>query len=331
MGARRRRRRCAQEAVKEDPEFALAHYQLACIRPVDHDRCQPERQRTPATQATRGRREHAPAGSRRRSGSSSGAGAPTSTAADEARGSCRPGRAAYPLDKDVAALQAGDILAHWEPAAGPRSRGLSNSTRALDPSTVAGRRYAHLGAVRVRSSARIRPDSPKLARAKTRPASVSVGLLCAGQEEESLEAYQEANRQWVAAGKREWPNWRRSVPRMVRPRCGGRGVDAGGPREEPGYLETRFGRPPRREHESLVQPGATGACRRGPPGACRRWVPGAREDVERLPVRHARAAHCLDRGTGGQSPGAGGAHAPVSGCRIPGQRPRGARHPCGNG
>ncbi len=191
------------EALKEDPEFALAHV-VAAEQAVDRDHGQPEQEADARAHLDAAEKfsDRLPEKERMMLRALR---AQVDGNWDEARRVFVDLAEAFPLDK-VALYQAGDILVRS--GRPDLAIGYLDRAVALDPSNAPVADTLILALCESGQAPGYVPTLRKLARAKTRPASVSVGLLCAGQEEESLEAYQEANRQWVAAGKREWPNWR---------------------------------------------------------------------------------------------------------------------------
>ena len=267
------------EALKEDPEFALAHV-LAAELAVDRDQGAPEQEAEARAHLDAAERfvERLPEKERLMLRALR---AQVDGDWNEARRVLVELAEAYPLDK-VALYQAGDILIRTgrpDLAIGYLERAV-----ALDPSSapVADTFVGCRG--RFRPGGPARRDAPE-ARQRGNPARRRVqgpprrgaGAGSPG-EVPGGEPASRGGRQGRMAQLAL-----RALPRVEGARCGGRGVDAIGPREEPGYLEARLGRPPRREHESLVQPRAPGACRRSPPGDRRRRVPGASDDVEGLP------------------------------------------------
>jgi tetratricopeptide (TPR) repeat protein len=190
------------EALKEDPEFALAHV-LAAELAVDRDKGTPEQEAEARAHLDAADRfvERLPEKDRL---TLRALRAQVDGDWNEARRVLVELAEAYPLDK-VALYQAGDILIRTgrpDLAIGYLERAV-----ALDPSSApvadtfvdavvdSGQADRHVATLR------------RLASAGTRPAVVSRGLLAAGQEKEALEMYREANRRRVAAGKGEWPNW----------------------------------------------------------------------------------------------------------------------------
>jgi tetratricopeptide (TPR) repeat protein len=190
------------EALKEDPEFALAHV-LAAELAVDRDRGAPEQEAEARAHLDAAERfvERLPEKERQ----------VLRALRAEVDGDWKEARRvlvelaeAYPLDK-VALYQAGDILIRTgrpDLAIGYLERAV-----ALDPSSApvadtfvdavvdSGQASQHVATLR------------RLASAGTRPAVVARGLLAAGQEQEALDAYGVATRRWVTAGRGEWPNW----------------------------------------------------------------------------------------------------------------------------
>ncbi|HET8733325.1 MAG TPA: tetratricopeptide repeat protein, partial [Anaeromyxobacteraceae bacterium] len=190
------------EALNEDPEFALAHVMAAELA-VDRDKGTPEQEAEARTHLDAAERlaDRLPEKERQVLRALR---AEVDGDWNEARRVRVELAEAYPLDK-VALYQAGDILirtGHPDLAIGYLERAV-----ALDPSSApvadtfvdavvdSGQAGRHVATLR------------RLASAGTRPAVVARGLLAAGQEQEALDAYQEAIRRRVAAGKGEWPNW----------------------------------------------------------------------------------------------------------------------------
>ena len=190
------------EALKEDPEFALAHVMAAELA-VDRDQGTPEQEAEARAHLDAAERfvERLPEKERM---TLRALRAQVDGDWNEARRVFVELAEAYPLDK-VALYRAGDILVRTgrpDLAIGYLERAV-----ALDPSSAPVADTFVVAVVDSGQASRHVATLRKLGSAGTRPAGVSRGLLAAGQEKEALEMYREATRRRVAAGKGEWPNF----------------------------------------------------------------------------------------------------------------------------
>ena len=199
-------RRLAQEAVKEDPEFALAYHQLALTafwhewKPVERDA--PGVKEMEAAEA----RDHRLPEKERLSLRVFRALADQRI--NDAERLSGESVAAYPLDKDVL-MQAGEVLLHWEANLGKSVEYFERALR-LDPGNVyatdhlilsawwTGQSTQFLPVIEQAATAAVQYDEAQVAgRAageRNELLSIALGLLSAGRERKGVEILDRAAR-----------------------------------------------------------------------------------------------------------------------------------------
>ena len=206
--------RLAQEAVKEDPEFALAYHQLA-LRAFWHE-WRPGQKDAPGVremEAAEARAHRLPEKERLTLRVFRALADQRINDAERLSGESV---AAYPLDKDVL-MQAGEVLHHWETNMGKSVEYFERALR-LDPGNVdatfhlivgawwTGQSAQFLPVIEQAATAAVQHDEAQMAgRAGAEPRpdellGVALGLLGAGRERQGVDLLDRAARTWGSQG-----------------------------------------------------------------------------------------------------------------------------------